>query len=252
MIFIVNRLEYVGIFKGKIEKELNTFIYYKTNVMASLMNPNTVYDRCNYYIMIRVNKSHWECFLDKPFILNTNDGKLCGQFLSSLWMKLQIQSEDSLDLLIIKLPRRDSTIHPNHQITFDILINSLTHFEQNNTDSSNINYETLDFVVIHKHYGSNLIKYICNKLVDKLKDNDKRDAIRDNELFGSPIFSSIDITFEVVREDAEPDTLEDLNNSIPIPRLIRNDGSWNTYRNSFSETDVNYYITCPIFTLNIR
>ena len=219
--------------------------------MASLMNPNTVYNSCNYYIMIRINESHWECFLDKPFILNTQDGKLYGQFLSSLWFKLQIQSKDSIDLLIIKLPRRDSTFHPNEQITSDIIYTSITQFEENNTDSSNINYEMLDFVVIHKHYGSNLIKYICNKLVDKLKDNDKRDAIRDNELFGTPIFSSIDITFEVIREDVETDVLENLNTSMSIPRLTRNDSSWNTYRNSFSEADVKYYITCPLFTLNI-
>ena len=79
--------------------------------MASLMNPNTVYDRCNYYIMIRVNKSHWECFLDKPFILNTNDGKLYGQFLSSLWLKLDTKRRP-LDLMIT-LFRRDSTFHPN-------------------------------------------------------------------------------------------------------------------------------------------
>lgn len=220
--------------------------------MASLMNPNTVYNSCNYYIMIRINESHWECFLDKPFILNTKDGKLYGQFLSSLWLKLQIQSEDSIDLLIIKLPRRDSTFHPNEQITSDIIYTSITQFEENNTDSSNINYEMLDFVVIHKHYGSNLIKYICNKLVDKLKDQEKRDAIRDNELFGTPIFSSIDITFEVIREDVETDVLENLNTSMSIPRLTRNDSSWNTYRNSFSEADVKYYITCPLFTLNIR
>ncbi len=219
--------------------------------MASLMNPNTVYNSCNYYIMIRINESHWECFLDKPFILNTQDGKLYGQFLSSLWFKLQIQSKDSIDLLIIKLPRRDSTFHPNEQITSDIIYTSITQFEENNTDSSNINYEMLDFVVIHKHYGSNLIKYICNKLVDKLKDQEKRDAIRDNELFGTPIFSSIDITFEVIREDVETDVLENLNTSMSIPRLTRNDSSWNTYRNSFSEADVKYYITCPLFTLNI-
>lgn len=220
--------------------------------MASLMNPNTVYNSCNYYIMIRINESHWECFLDKPFILNTQDGILYGQFLSSLWFKLQIQSKDSIDLLIIKLPRRDSTFHPNEQITSDIIYTSITQFEENNTDSSNINYEMLDFVVIHKHYGSNLIKYICNKLVDKLKDHEKRDAIRDNELFGTPIFSSIDITFEVIREDVETDVLENLNTSMSIPRLTRNDSSWNTYRNSFSEADVKYYITCPLFTLNIR
>tara|TARA_B100000287_G_C20626266_1_gene777942 strand:+ start:278 stop:883 length:606 start_codon:yes stop_codon:yes gene_type:complete len=201
--------------------------------------------------MIRINESHWECFLDKPFILNTQDGKLYGQFLSSLWFKLQIQSKDSIDLLIIKLPRRDSTFHPNEQITSDIIYTSITQFEENNTDSSNINYEMLDFVVIHKHYGSNLIKYICNKLVDKLKDQEKRDAIRDNELFGTPIFSSIDITFEVIREDVETDVLENLNTSMSIPRLTRNDSSWNTYRNSFSEADVKYYITCPLFTLNI-
>ena len=220
--------------------------------MASLMNPNTVYDRCNYYIMIRLNDSHWKCFLDKPFILNTHDGKLYGQFLSSLWLKLQIQSEDSIDLLIIKLPRRDSTFHPNEQITSDIIITSIIQFEENNTDSSNINYEMLDFVVIHKHYGSNLIKYICNKLVDKLKEYEKRDAIRDNEIFGTPIFSSIDITFEVVREDVETDVSENSNNSMTIPRLTRNDSSWNTYRNSFSESDIKYYITCPLFSLNIR
>ena len=40
---------------------------------------------------------------------------------------------------------------------------------------------------------------------------------------------------------------------IPIPQLSRNDGSWNNYRNSFSDTDnePSYYITCPHFTLNI-
>ena len=72
-----------------------------------------------------------------------------------------------------------------------------------------------DDINVKSHNSKICMAYLklCNiKIPDKLAN--KRDAIRDNELFGSPIFSSIDITFEVVREDAEPDTLEDLNNSM--------------------------------------
>ena len=48
-------------------------------------------------------------------------------------------------------------------------------------------------------------------------------------------------------------TTNALNEYLDIPRLSRNDGSWNIYRNSFSDTNnvPVYYITCPQFTLNI-
>jgi hypothetical protein len=273
-------LEYVENFRNKIEKILNTDSYYKRSIMASIISSNTIYESCNYYIMYRINKSNWTCILDKPFVLNSYEGKLYGQFLSSSWFKKQIQSDDIIDLLIIRLPRRDSAIYPNEQITSDIIIKRITEFDNHNQNTSYINYEMLDFVVIHKYYRSDSTKYICNNLKEKLKDNEKRDAIRDYELFGTPIFSSIDITFEIVDDKDDNNNLVNLNtvnlntvnlntvnlntvnlntvnlntanDIMNIPQLIRNDGSWNTHRNSYSQANEKYFITCPQFTLNIR
>ena len=201
---------------------------------------NTVHDGCNYYLMCKINDNDWECIIDKAFILHTHNSKLYGQFLSSAWFKKYISIDDAFDLLIIRLPRRDTTFRPEEQVTVDILKRRL---------NSAINYDILDFVVIHKHYRCDITKYTCNILNEELSNDETRSVITDNAIFGVPNYTNINLTFEAVRvENDHNNTSQDI---CQRPHLTRNDGSWNTYRNSLLDTEVKFYITCPHFTLNI-
>ena len=227
--------------------------------MASIvMNTNRVHGGCNYYLMCRISNGEWVSFLNKAFVLHSNNGKLHGQFLSSSWFKKQIQYNEPLDVLIVRLPRRDSTFHPDIMITADMLSQRLTECERHNRRTQYVNYEELDFVAIHKHYPCDTIKYTCN-MINERNSGDNRNTVTDESIFGTPQKSNINMTFEMLNEMDSIVNLNILDNSntiiegLDIPHLSRNDGSWNTYRNSFSDTnnDPVYYITCPQFTLNI-
>jgi hypothetical protein len=208
-----------------------------------------VYDGCNYYLMCKIKGNDWDCIINKSFILHTNDGKLYGQFLSSMWFKKHISIDDVFDLLVIRLPRRDTQFHPDEQVTIDILKERLSELDECSHVSGDINYDILDFVVIHKHYRSDITKYTCNILNDQLVNGETRSVITDSTIFSAPNYSNINMTFEVVRsEDTQSNIVQDITNP---PQLIRNDGSWNSYRHSLSNDDVKFYITCPQFTLNI-
>ena len=219
------------------------------------MNTNRVHDGCNYYLMCRISNGEWVSFLNKAFVLHSKNGKLHGQFLSSSWFKKQIQYNETLDVLVVRLPRRDSTFHPDIMITADMLSQRLTEYATHNLCTEYVNYEGLDFVVIHKHYHSDTIKYTCN-MINERNSWDNRNTVTDESIFGTPNGSNINMTFEMLDSLVNLnilDTTIDLNEGLDIPRLSRNNGSWNTYRNSCSDTnnDPVYYITCPQFTLNI-
>ena len=143
---------------------------------------NTVHDGCNYYLMCKINDNDWECIIDKAFILHTHNSKLYGQFLSSAWFKKYISIDDAFDLLIIRLPRRDTTFRPEEQVTVDILKRRL---------NSAINYDILDFVVIHKHYRCDITKYTCNILNEELSKDETRSVITDNEFSGFRITQTL-------------------------------------------------------------
>ena len=229
--------------------------------MASIvMNTNRVHGGCNYYLMCRISNGEWVSFLNKAFVLHTNNGKLHGQFLSSSWFKKQIQYNESLDVIIVRLPHRDSTFHPDITITADMLSQRLTEYETHNLCSEYVNYEELDFVAIHKHYRCDTIKYTCN-MISERNSGDNRNTVTDESIFGTHCESNINMTFEMLNEmDSlvnlniiDNSNIDTLNECLDIPRLSRNDGSWNIYRNSFSDTNNEpvYYITCPQFTLII-
>ena len=229
--------------------------------MASIvMNTNRVHGGCNYYLMCRISNGEWVSFLNKAFVLHSNNGKLHGQFLSSSWFKKQIQYNESLDVIIVRLPHRDSTFNPDITITADMLSQRLTEYETHNLCSEYVNYEELDFVAIHKHYRCDTIKYTCN-MINERNSGDNRTSVTDESIFGTHGESNINMTFEMLNEmDSfvnlniiDNSNIDTLNECLDIPRLSRNDGSWNIYRNSFSDTnnDPVYYITCPQFTLNI-
>ena len=223
-------------------------------------NTNRVHGGCNYYLMCRISNGEWVSFLNKAFVLHSNNGKLHGQFLSSSWFKKQIQYNESLDVLVIRLPRSDSTFHPDIMITADMLSRRLTEYETHNQCSESVNYEELDFVAIHKHYRCDTIKYTCN-MINERNSGDNRTSVTDESIFGTHGESNINMTFEMLNEmDSfvnlniiDNSNIDTLNECLDIPRLSRNDGSWNIYRNSISDTnnDPVYYITCPQFTLNI-
>jgi hypothetical protein len=229
--------------------------------MTSMVtNTNRVHGGCNYYLMCRISNGEWVSFLNKAFVLHSNNGKLHGQFLSSSWFKKQIQYNESLDVLVIRLPRSDSTFHPDIMITADMLSRRLTEYETHNQCSESVNYEELDFVAIHKHYRCDTIKYTCN-MINERNSGDNRTSVTDESIFGTHGESNINMTFEMLNEmDSfvnlniiDNSNIDTLNECLDIPRLSRNDGSWNIYRNSISDTnnDPVYYITCPQFTLNI-
>ena len=153
--------------------------------MSSIdMNTNRLYDGCNYYLMCRISNGEWVSFLNKAFVLHSNNGKLHGQFLSSSWFKKQIHYHESLDVLIVRLPRRDSTFHPDIMITSDMLSQRLTEYESHNRCTEYINYEELDFVAIHKHYPCDTIKYTCN-MINEPNSGDNRNTVTDESIFGT-------------------------------------------------------------------
>ena len=219
--------------------------------MASIESDTyTLHNGCNYYLMCKINDNDWDCIIDKAFVLHTYDSRLYGQFLSSMWFKKHINIDDVIDLLIIRLPRQNITVHSYEHITIDILRHRLCVFEGYIHLNGVINYDILDFVVIHKHYSCDTTKNTCNILKDHLTRDEYRSVITDNVISGVPNHTNINLTFEVVcTENKHHNTSQDI---YKRPHLKRNDGSWNTYHHSLSDSVVEFYITSPQFTLNIE
>ena len=90
-------------------------------------NPK-VFDGCNYYFMYKIN-NEWKCVINTPFVLNYDGNYLSGQYLSSSWFKSEIEINSDLHIIIIKLPRRDTTICPEEVTTIEILKKRLIEFE---------------------------------------------------------------------------------------------------------------------------
>jgi hypothetical protein len=119
------------------------------------------YADCGFYLMYRKNKQEeWKSFLNRPFLLNSSNDILVGQFISSNWFKILLKHDDNPDFIILGLPKRDNGIHPSVIITQEIIITRLIEAENNSYP-----YEFLAFVVLHKHYSIKDINEIRSKLI---------------------------------------------------------------------------------------
>ena len=231
-------------------------------------NPK-VFDGCNYYLMYRINNNDWECIF-KPFVMSYDGHYLSGQYLSSSWFKQEIKENSTLDILVIKLPRRDSNFCPEEHLTIDMLRERLIEYENNTI--YNMDYCDLDFVVAYRHCESEYL----NNMYDRIKEN-----IVDNENRISPLLEMacytenetennfISLKYEIVCEhinwndnsmsvynSMSADNSMSTDNSLSAytnieqPQLIRSDN----YENRFSihkiqNEDYKYYITTPNFKI---
>ena len=226
-------------------------------------NPK-VFDGCNYYLMYRINDNKWNCIF-KSFVMSYDGEHLSGQYLSSTWFKEEIKNNNSLDILIIKLPRRDSSICPEEHLTIDMIRERLIEYE--NDTIYNIDYCELEFVVAYRHCNSKYLNNVYDKIKEKIVDNENRISpllemacYIENETEND----FISLKYEIIHEE-ENVYNNILNNSIMAnnsiitnttinqPELTRSDNSWNRYSINKNENEnYKYYITTPNFKIVVN
>ena len=132
------------------------------------INPK-VFDGCNYYLVYRINNNEWKCEF-KPYVMSYDGHHLSGQYLSSTWFKRQIKENYTLDILVIKLPVRESSFCPEERLTIDMLREALLEYENNTI--YNIDYCDLDFVVAYRHCNPEYLNNVYDRIKEKLVDNE--------------------------------------------------------------------------------
>ncbi len=139
-----------------------------TPPVSLLNNSNTKeYQGCSFYFIYRQNKGQWCCNLSRPFILCLSNTMLSGQFISSMWFNLEFNENDTFDFIVIRLPQRENSIHPNSKATKELVIQRLTNTEQNNAP-----LEEVEFVILHKHYTPQELCAIRKKILSTKTNND--------------------------------------------------------------------------------
>lgn len=108
----------------------------------------TSYQGCSFYLISRINKTSWECLLHRPFLLHNEPDSISGQFVSTMWFNQQIKHEDTVELIVLRLPQRSGRIHPNEYFTQQLIVECLK-----NSESNRIHFEELDFVVLYKKWS---------------------------------------------------------------------------------------------------
>ena len=217
-------------------------------------NPK-VFDGCNYYFMYRINNNEWNCVF-KPFVMSYDDHNLSGQYLSSTWFKQQIKENYTLDILVIKLPRRDSNFCPEEHLTIDMLRERLIEYENNTI--YNINYCDLDFVVAYRHCKPEYLNNVYDRIKEKIVDTHNGiSPLLEMACYShcESITYSIYLNYEIICEhkNAFDDMVNNsimTNTTIEQPELIRSDNSWNRYSlDGIENENYKYYITTPNFKI---
>ena len=135
----------------------------------------TITNDCGFYFMYRKKKrSKWIILFNRPFLMRITDNAIHGQFISSNWFRTRLDDDDDLDFVVLRLPRRDNTIHPDETFTSDLVLLRIQEVEENNEPISNI-----DFVVVHKTYTKQQLDILRTKLHDKLSEYDNYNTLND-------------------------------------------------------------------------
>lgn len=216
-------------------------------------NPK-VFDGCNYYLMYKIDNNDWICVLNNSFVLSNDNNVLNGQFLSSLWFKHEICEKISMSVIIIKLPKSSSVLYQEqlmHMIKTKI-------FDYENNNGNNINYNELEFVVAYKYYNNNTIKNMCNKLKTKINDDHLLRSSLSDTINYSDYDSkddNISLKFEIQYgrfDNNNTSYYQDNINPIKPTKLVRCNNSWSQQnKNTESIESYQYFITCPIFSINV-
>ena len=103
-----------------------------------------------FYLAYRENNSSWQILHHRPFIVNHH----VGQFISSTWFQISMSKKSAFDFLVIQL-----NVDNINKTTHDFVISSLKHIERQNQQ-----FESLLFVVYHKHCSCEYITSIIEKL----------------------------------------------------------------------------------------
>ena len=217
-------------------------------VSASNSNNTKEYQGCSFYFIYRQNNGQWCCNLSRPFILCVSETMLTGQYISSMWFNLEFNENDTFDFIVIRLPQREHTIHPDSQITKHLLTERLIDAEQANTPLGE-----LDFVVLHKHYISQELCAIQENLQSLKTKNNISGSYHDCKKLTN------DLQFGLTFKISERNTLTSNTTSkakstdkcIDKPAtIIRGYGSLNNKVHEKTESD-KYYVSCPLFQLRI-
>ena len=171
---------------------------------------------CNFYFMYRINKYEWKFLLERPFLINTQDNTdtIFGQFITSNWLKCLINPTDIIEVMVIRLPKRTNKIHPDNNITKEMILYNLAHSNH---------YDELDFVVMYNKYNTDHVGEICNNLNTKLNLHLDTDNKSINDTIKINYHQEFGITFGCNMN-------KESNNLIEVIKK-------------------QYYITCPNFVL---
>lgn len=214
----------------------------------------TIYDGCSFYFVSRRNNADWECNLQRPFLLHVASGRIIGQFISTMWYNKQVGEEDTMDFVVLRLPRRDNTIHPDEVTTKLLISHRLKEAEQ-----LHIPFHELDFVILHKRYTPRDIAIIFDKCHDDVEkcptiirtNHQDKTLISHTKVFG--------LSFDMVKQERvalntklkskeiRTKTLSEsqINRRIPHPaNVTRRTGSYNHNNNTL-------YVSCPTFELQL-
>ena len=217
---------------------------------------DSVFQGCSFFLIWRRNNGKWICNLHRPFLLHLESGCISGQFISTAWFKQQINEEDTLDLIVLRLPRRDATIHPDEHITQALIVERLV-----NAELSQVSFTQLDFVVLHKRYLPCDIELILETNKPIIEADVSLNRVKHQDRTYISAQTSFGLTFDVVKEEMvslntnhkskHRYTPNNRRNSVPSTLRRRDLSTFNGRTNSVDHdnTATTLYVYCPSFEI---
>lgn len=171
----------------------------------------TIYQDCSFYLACRLNNEPWTCYFKRPFLLHITHDCIYGQFISSMWFTKQISEEDTLEMVVLRLPYRNKCLRPTQDVMFQRFMD-VSHRQEN--------FEELEFVVLYTRFTSESIRSITSTQGDNHQFITK---LTNQTTFG--------LSFNVIRD--KPSTTTSISTS------------------TLRDTKTNINVSCPSFSLKI-
>ena len=151
-------------------------------------------------------------------------------------------------MIVLRLPRRDATIHPDEHITQALIVERLV-----NAELSQVPFTQLDFVVFHKRYLPCDIQLILETNKPILEADVSLNRVKHQDRTYNSAQTSFGLTFDIVKEEMvclntkhkSKHQYTPINRPPSMPATLR--------RRDFSthnaKTTTTLYVYCPSFDI---
>ena len=215
------------------------------------LGDTTLYDGCSFYFLSRRNNSEWEGNLQRHFLLHVAGGRMVGQFISTIWFNMQVDEGDTIDFVVLRLPQRGGTIHPNEDATKQLVVQRLAEAERHQAP-----LEELDFVILHKCYTHRDIANIYNKCANILTNGNGLTSVKYHDKNITSETTIFGISFDMIRQEQltanrELKIIETSSENQLNPRITHQANLMRcnaSYNNETQHNNTNtLYASCPMF-----